>query len=322
MIRSIVAAASIGCSLAVTATATQAAEVSAVNSFEEMADLAFAFSDGNLGSLLIVMDDDDTLTQVPCTDQSAPATCQYLGGPAWYSWQEGLIGATPASPYQIADTEDDLIALSAMIFGLMDMGYTDPAIPTMLSDLSAGGDGAKMLVLTARGGSDVSPTQTQFADLNMGTGGQSFADFISANGLIAMTSGLPSLASPATLNGPSDACSSSRDMTYADGVMYVAGQNKGTMLHCLLERTDAANVDYIVFIDETLANVKDVAAAFPGGVDEPEVLALHYTRLEAHKAALTDGPDADRLQQIANERWEVIRAALLATLLSPIPALR
>ncbi|MEL7115061.1 MAG: DUF2608 domain-containing protein [Pseudomonadota bacterium] len=294
------------------------AQTTSVDYFAEMASAAVDFTEGDLDGLLVVMDDDDTLTQVPCTDASASATCQYLGGPAWYSWQQDLVNANSTSPYRIAETSDDLIALSAMLFGMMDMGYTDPAIPDVLGEMAA--LGAKMLVLTARGGADVSPTQTQFADQMSADGSTSFADFIAAHALHDPASKLPSLASPMVMNTPAS-CATKREVTYSDGVLYGAGQDKGLLLRCLLTRTESSDITHIVFIDDTLANVTAVANAFPPGSEGPAALPLYYTRLEAHKAALTTGPDAARLQDIAAARWAAIEAALLGALLSPIPAL-
>jgi len=317
VIKTLTLAASLGCGLASAAAAQPTVQAGSANSFSEMVAMATEFAGNDLSSLLIVMDDDDTLTQVPCSDASSPSTCQYLGGPAWYSWQQDLIGS--GSPYQVADTSDELIAISSMLFGVMDMGFTDPEIPTSLASLTAGNTGAKMLVLTARGGSDVSPTQRQLNDLPSAMSDATFAEFIKDNALATNQSGKPSLASPVELNGPSTNCTSQRAITYTDGVMFVAGQNKGVMLHCLLSRTKSAEVQNIVFLDDTQQNVTDVYNAFVGEKAGPNVLALHYTRLEAHKAALTEGGSSDELQAVADERWNVLRDAILATMLSPLP---
>ncbi|MEM1302639.1 MAG: DUF2608 domain-containing protein [Pseudomonadota bacterium] len=318
MIKHLTLAALFGCGLATAAASQPSVVATSAGSFAEMAAMAVTMSGGDLASLLIVMDDDDTLTQVPCSDPSSAETCQYLGGPAWYSWQESLLGS--GSEYQVAQTSDDLISISSMIFGMMDMAFTDPGIATELAGLADGG--AKMLVLTARGGSDVSPTQRQFADLPSTVSGQSFAAFIKSNGLTSPLSGLPSVASPVDMQGPEASCTSQRPVTYSDGVMYVAGQNKGTMLHCLLARTQSSGVQNIVFLDDTLANVTDVFTDFAGQTSGPNVLALHYTRLEAHKAALTVGDKADQLQATAAARWNTLDQALTSSLLSPIPALQ
>lgn len=43
-------------------------------------------------STLLALDDDDTLTMMPCPNHNH---CQYIGGPAWFKWQSHLPSNSP-----------------------------------------------------------------------------------------------------------------------------------------------------------------------------------------------------------------------------------
>ena len=78
---------------------------------------------------LLVLDDDDTLTMMPCPTKTQ---CQYLGGPAWFNWQSAL----PANdPDRIWKTPSQLWAINNLIFSMSKMPLDDAAIPTVLKEL-------------------------------------------------------------------------------------------------------------------------------------------------------------------------------------------
>merc|ERR1711991_1270545 len=107
----------------------------------------------NLKQTLIVMDDDDTLTMMKCNKNKGFKNCQYLGGPAWYAWQDKILkdylNYGKDNVYRIASTEQELIDISTLLFNLNKMPYTEKSIPNVLSRLS--NKGVKLLVETARG---------------------------------------------------------------------------------------------------------------------------------------------------------------------------
>lgn len=265
---------------------------------------------------LIVMDDDDTLTMMPCANEADPHHCQYLGGPAWYAWQSELIHR--GDPTAVARDTDGLLDIAALLLAINNMDYTEADLPAILDRL--GTAGAKLLVLTARGPANVAATEAQFEHrATAADGGGSFLSLIRNHALQGKTSGMASLAGPflpAACGIDPGLLSTPRPVSYQQGVMYVAGQNKGAMLQCLLDRTESADITHVFFIDDTLQNVRDVAAAFAArsGIN---VTAYHYTRLEAHKAALTLGPNAKRLQWNAERRWKMIRYLLERELQAP-----
>jgi hypothetical protein len=261
---------------------------------------------------LVVMDNDDTLTMMSCPQQNNLKTCQYLGGPAWFSWQDDLLKEV-SSPYKVADNFGDLLDISALLFAMNNMVYAQPMIPDVLESLSQ--SGVKLMVLTARGTANLSSTASQLDNLSImtKTGKQDFLDFIAAHAPIGNKSGLPSVASPFT----DTTCNAKRPVSYQQGVMYVAGQNKGDMLKCLLARTETSMIKNIVFIDDTLSNVEDVYGAFKDS-EKYIVKAIHYTALKAHKEALTKGPMATKHQDAAKKRWEIIKATMHHQLQTPV----
>jgi len=265
---------------------------------------------GHAQTTLLVMDDDDTLTMMPCTDASDITHCQYLGGPAWSSWQQSLLGT--ASPYRVAASENELFAISSVLFALNFMDYAEPQLPQVLQSLTA--QGVRLLVETARGNGDISATENQLANLTLDSSPSSMSlqTLIATHGLAmpTMQSSLPSPFMPCATQGV-------RPVSYRQGVMYVAGQNKGDMLSCLLSHTEPqSNITHILFIDDTEQNVQDVYTRFKDSA-QYVVTAIHYTRLQQHKAALTSGPLSAVYQQQANLRWLTLKNIIATTLLKP-----
>jgi hypothetical protein len=283
------------------------------NSFEELQKIFNGLDKKTLSKTLLVMDDDDTLTMMSCPNQDDAATCQYLGGPAWFSWQDDLINKN--SPFKVTDNFPQLIKISALLFAMNDMALTDDAIPATLQKL-VDSEG-KLLVLTARGKETISATESQLSHLSLdknNLNSPTILEFISKNALTGKKSKISSIASPIK----SDKCFGElkNPISYQQGVMYVAGQDKGKMLKCLLKLTKPRQVKNIYFIDDTMDNVIDVNNAFSDD-RRYNVTAIHYTALSAHKAALTKGKRASTYQSNAKQRWEAIKATLNQELQDP-----
>ncbi|XPV70430.1 MAG: DUF2608 domain-containing protein [Halarcobacter sp.] len=265
---------------------------------------------------LIVMDDDDTLTMMQCDKTKEDKYCQYLGGPAWYSWQDQLLKDYQQkkidSKYRVASNEDELLKISTLLFSLNNMPYTDKNIPNILSKLSQ--KGVRLMVETARGSDNLSATSAQFSNLQAPNG--TFLQLIKENSLKFGKNKTSSLASPFL---PCD-IKSSRAISYQNGVMYLAGQDKGKMLQCILslyENTPTSNkIDTIVFIDDTLENVINIYNAFKTN-KKYDVHAFHYTAFEQHKNALTKGKKKDIYQEQTYKRWIEIKKVIETNLLDP-----
>ncbi|MFY8273550.1 DUF2608 domain-containing protein [Pseudoalteromonas sp. SSDWG2] len=259
---------------------------------------------------LVVMDNDDTLTMISCPDNGNPDNCQYLGGAAWYSWQSGLLKS--GAKMRVADNTHELIEASDLLFALNTMVFTRENVPSVLKAL--GDKGVRLMVETARGNQTISATEDQFTDL-MVTEDINLHDYISTRSL--HFNGLSSLASPYM----SCDSGSSRSISYRSGVMYLAGQDKGRNLLCLLQhynqdKTSEQDITHIVFIDDTLENVKSVHDALS---QHPEYTfaAFHYTALASHKQALTKGELADTFQAKATQRWCNLITGMHNNLLQP-----
>lgn len=286
-------------------------EIQEIASFKALHKIALDLGKENLSKTLLVMDDDDTLTMMSCPDQSKINRCQYLGGPAWYSWQNSLLGTQ--SKYRVANTMDELLEISTLLFAMNDMPYTEQDVPQVINELSK--LGVRLLVETARGSDTASATSRQFTKLSVKDPKyKNFMSLIQKNALPATKSSIPSIASP-YIPRCKQAGSKPRLISYQQGVMYVAGQNKGKMLQCLLKRTESSSIKNIIFIDDTLENVIDIAEAFESS--KFNVTALHYTALTGHKNALTTGPLAETFQNNAKYRWEIIKGVLSLSLQKP-----
>lgn len=292
------------------------ASKSQISSFEALQTIVEKM--GSPSSTLVVMDDDDTLTMMPCSSEADSSHCQYLGGPAWYSWQSDLVKSGNKSDYRVADSQGELLDIAALILAMNKMTYTQDALSGVLQRLS--NQGVRLLVETARGGSNVSATEMQFEHLQVaGSSDLSFLDLIQNNSLMMETNNNASLPSPFI---PCD-IPGSREVTYQRGVMYVAGQNKGVMLECLLDyykQEDIGNtalpIHNIVFIDDTQQNVDDVYQAFKHNPNY-KVAALHFDALDSHKQALTQQNEmGQRLRDTAKQRWQAIQLTLSTQLIS------
>lgn len=303
----------IGAVLALTMISWAANADASRHELKSYADLEAEIADFDPATTLLVFDNDDTLSTMPCLSEES---CQYLGGAAWFSWQESLLDQS--SPYKVAGSFDDLLLVSNFIFNASNMQVSDPELPGLLERLTE--QGMRLMVETARGGETVNATERQLGAL-ISPGGKTFdlLSLVRANAPTFDDGDIPSLEGPfipCSMNGAAP-------VTYRQGVMYLAGQNKGTMLKCLLRLYSADRdgqrampVQTIVFIDDTPRNVDKVVAAFK---DEPgiTVKAFHYSAFDQHKARLTMGRDAQKLQDRAKARWDQISNALHGAIEAP-----
>lgn len=251
--------------------------------------------------LLVVLDDDDTLTMEPCYPYSvgtkAASQCQYLGGPAWFSWQAGL---SKNDSNRIWKTFPQLLAINDLIFTMSKMPLDDPSIVATLKTVHQ--IGAHVVIASARGYSMMNPTENQFQR-------DGILHLIEESAIKTPTDhiGFPGFYMPTPWNNKPV-----RRIAYEHGILYLAGQNKGIMLQQFLKKTHQTNhINKIIFVDDTYQNVKDVAAAYQldpkASTQKINVISIHYTRLANHKAAFLK---SKTLQGIANTQWKNIKTAL------------
>lgn len=269
-----------------------------VNSFTEVQQMIAAAPHPH--RLLVALDDDDTLTMMPCAPYSVgtPAgICQYLGGPAWFSWQQSLAAN---DPNRVWSNFDQLLAIQNALFATNAMPLDDPAIPDALK--TAGEIGAHVIVASARGYNMSNATEAQFSQDGIMNTIESLAIHAKPHS--------KHISFPGTYMPKPWSDKPVRAISYQHGVLYLAGQNKGVMLQQFLKKTrEKHRIREIIFVDDTMQNVTDVAAAYK---NDPHVNAIcvHYTRLEAHKNALVAGKDAKTLQATATAQWKNVDAAM------------
>src|SRR3990167_5464185 len=195
--------------------------------------------------VLLALDDDDTLTMMPCPSQNH---CQYLGGPAWFEWQSTL----PAdSKDRIWKSFSQLLDINKLIFTMSRMDVDDPAIPNALK--TADKLGVHTLVVSARGYDMMGATEVQFSQDHIFKLIEKNAIKTNGNHISYLGFYLPTAWSDKLV----------RPISYVHGVLYLAGQNKGEMLRQFLSKTgNAKRIHDIIFVDDTMQNVKDVASAY------------------------------------------------------------
>ncbi|HLB56882.1 MAG TPA: DUF2608 domain-containing protein [Coxiellaceae bacterium] len=265
--------------------------------------------------LLVVLDDDDTLTMEPCYPYSVGSTpstgCQYIGGPAWFSWQTS---STIQKKNLVWKTFPQLLEINNFLFAASKMPLDDPEIPAALQ--TAQEMGAHIIVASARGYSMSDATENQFS--------QDCISQCNSNDEISLLS----IVEKNAIKTPTDHIdfpgyyfptpwgkhAKPRRIAYIHGILYLSGQNKGVMLKQFLVKTNEINlktpalnkITNIIFVDDTNQNVIDVAQKF-SDVPNVNVISVHYTRLAQHKAIFkTD----KTLHRIAYKQWKNIEAAV------------
>ncbi|NQZ57295.1 MAG: DUF2608 domain-containing protein [Lentisphaeraceae bacterium] len=252
---------------------------------------------------LLVMDDDDTLTMI---GGLAADKKQYLGGPAWFSWQQSLLKTK--STYRVAKSFPELLNISKLLLAVNHMNYSSSQVPGTLAFLTD--SGVHLLVETARAPVNSSATVSQFSNLAVkGNNSKNLLSLVSNNALVGKHSKMPSLP------GPYKVKDQTKTVIYQQGVLYCTGQNKGILLKNLLEATESSDIENIVFIDDTLVNVQNVYKEFKKS--SYSITALHYTALSAHKQALTIGPKAQHYQRKSRDSWNALKRVLEKKMVNP-----
>ncbi len=258
---------------------------------------------------LVVLDNDNTLTTLPCNDPNNLESCQYLGGTAWGMWQ----GSLPVdSPLRISPDTQKIYEANEIIFGLSQSVFTENDVPSVLQDLTH--QGASLLIETARDGNMLNATEMQLSHLTFSEG-FSLLDFVSRHALSSPQNG-PNLA------GSYYPCNdlSHRKVRYEEGVYYLAGQNKGVMLNCLFHDLNLSAINppitQIVFMDDTPSNAQDVYEFFK---DNPafNVVSIIYHGMDAHRDAFLTGKMASKYQTKATQSWNTLKTAIQKTIASP-----
>ena len=262
---------------------------------------------------LVVLDDDNTLTTLPCPDAKNLGTCQYLGGTAWGIWQ----GSLPSnSPLKVAPTNDQIYKINNLLFAMSQSVYTEPDVPSVLQNLT--NSGVKIVIETARDPSMVTGTESELSLLKT-PDNNSLLNFINQHALDSADADAKAGANAPGVYTPCND-SSHRKVRYEDGVYYLAGQNKGVMLNCLFQdlNLSTANpaITHIVFMDDTLSNVNDVYQFFKTNPSY-QVISINYHGTDAHRDAFLKGPMAAKYQKHATKVWHQLNDAIQAGISKP-----
>jgi hypothetical protein len=195
--------------------------------------------------VLLVFDLDNTLLRMN----------QDFGSDEWYTWQRDLDDGDPAKIRS-------LLELQGLLFDLSGMHPPEPGVqPRVVAGLQDRGFAA--IVLTGRGPDNRGATERELARNGYdfartavppreGYGG-SFAPFdprnVQASGFV-----LPCDRDRGTFPA-------SQPVSYQNGIMMTAGQDKGLMLRALLDRC-GRHYAAVLFVDDSERNLQAVARAF------------------------------------------------------------
>ena len=231
--------------------------------------------------VLLIFDIDNTLLTMP----------QFLGSDQWFNYHAGLISSGKDASFR---TFNDLIAAQTALFSLGTMKPTQEDAGSLIG--RAKSNGVDVYLLSARG-----PELYNVTRRELNRNGIVFQAEPACSYVICSLSGAYSDADirrAITSFGGKVSSSPYREIVIRDGVMMVAGQDKGNMLRVLLAALAASRYDKIIFVDDTQKNIDSVTSS-----DIPVALSVyHYTRI----------PTAVSDQQIAqgDRQWNRIRTTI------------
>ena len=253
--------------------------------------------------ILVVFDIDNTLLTAK----------QDLGRDGWWEWQKSLLPpAEEAGHYVNAPVAKDiggLIDIQYLLYNLGDMRLTDTEFPSLLSELQK--QGHSVIALTARGPKAANVTLRELSEhglyfnktLRCTTALCRNGSMIAAGDIMKALSHVAH--TPKSLARIQS--SSVRPIFYANGVMMVSGQDKGTMLKLLLANSLPDRFEAIVFVDDGEKNIRYMSDAFPKLTNGPALTAIRFDRMFEDKEKFLNNKSR---QQKAADDWEKIRSHL------------
>ncbi|MGI9363827.1 MAG: DUF2608 domain-containing protein, partial [Rhizobiaceae bacterium] len=220
---------------------------------------------------------------------------------AWYNWQRGLDFKSPAS---VSTDFPSLLDVQRLLYQLSDMRKVEPTTQTFVQKLIERGH--PVMALTARGPESLSSTMRELSDQDYEFPSAPVCGFPLC-GYRGIITGTHVKAAAESARGlftrlPKLVGDDPRAIGYSNGIMMVAGQNKGAMLQLLMASSDNARFDAIVFIDDNERNIGKIEDAFK---DRPREIAIfHYKHLEPD---MMDFLSSDFRQKVASESWTRVR---------------
>ena len=225
-------------------------------------------------NVLVVFDIDDTLL----------ANTADLGSTAWWNWQDGLPKtSTNKIPFS------DLLAANGVMYAVSDMKPVEGQTTIdVFKHLTNGG--FPVYALTARGPDNRDATLRELADqgLDFTTAPECAAPLCAKRGqlmgdahiapLARTRFGFKAGANTHDLGAGTIKISSNRNASVSDGVVMVAGQNKGVILRLLVDSfPQASSPKAIIFVDDSTSNVANLKATSPAFSEDLRI--IHYQAL-------------------------------------------
>lgn len=265
-------------------------------SVEETTTLAIVFQTAKearlaapQGRVLLVLDIDNTLLTAP----------QYLGGDNWFNRHAVRIREQQDPDFS---SMGELIAAQTIFFGMASLDATEPHIPEQLADTSRAG--VDIFLLSARGPELYDATRREL-DRNMLLFRAPYAcaffmcteDGVYRNDEIR--AGLAAV-------GERPSTSPYRNILIRNGMMLVAGQDKGVMLKLLMGVIGGQHYTRVIIADDGRENIEALATS-----RSPVPLTLfHYRRVAT---SVTEAEEQQARSQLA-ELTTVVCSALQSAL--------
>lgn len=246
--------------------------------------------------VLVVFDIDNTLL----------TTRQDVGGDSWYVWKRGQDdAATPAGRAAVSD----LLRDNSALLELSAMQPTQADMPKLITKLQT--KGVFVYALSARG-----PDLRGATERALGEAGVDLSSAPECGAPLCVKRGRLGEAQihAASVRAGWAQTGPFRPITVSDGVMLVAGQDKGLMLDLLLASLPT-RYDDVWFVDDTQDNVEHVIKAAPHIAARVHPFA--YSRLWPDAAAFMQSKVR---QDKAEQGMAAFRAGVCAAIASEICA--
>lgn len=268
----------------------------------ETVDLADAFraaedahATAPRGRVLLILDIDNTLLTMP----------QYLGSDRWFNRHAAAIAAKSNPDFS---SLGELINAQTMLFGIASMRATEPNIPAMIANAER--RETDIFLLSARGPELFDATRRELDRNGLQIEPPYACSFFLCTGDGVYRDDEIRAALAAIGEEPSD--SPYRDILIRDGMMLVAGQDKGVMLKLLMGAIGRRRYSHVVVADDGRKNIDDIAASH----NPVPVTLFHYRRIDP---SVSDAED-----QAARAELVTLTEALCSAMQSafcPKPAL-
>ncbi|MEM8816526.1 MAG: DUF2608 domain-containing protein [Pseudomonadota bacterium] len=266
------------------------------NSLEQASIMSYAELDETLNALppgrsLVVFDLDNTVLTMN----------DALGGVAWYDWQQVLEQTEQKEPGEI----DNELNVQGILYATRDMSPVEDRVPAIIAGLERAG--VDVMALTARGPAFRDATLTQLArhGIQFSERPECGVPLCNRRGVIDATH-VEALAEKRFGRAALEKheFKSGRPLSASEGVVMVAGQNKGIVLSLLLESLPK-RYEQVVFIDDAEENIEQMTGFAP--FIDTGLTIVHYKRFERQVLEFLGSSER---QEAVSAQWERMRQAL------------